>query len=218
MLEGVNNLSVDCGEVIEGEYFSGDNQLYANGIIFAGEGDSGIGSYRKIDTLPTDLLNASAMTCEVCARFDSFVNLSSGPYARIITFGDDNPTGRFGNVGVIYDGSSNYNLCVWDDTVDISSGLCVWTPTDTHTVAVVKTTAGAIKIYVDGVLKYTGSSALTITNTLIDYITQRARTNTPSDTQRQINGEIYAWRIYGKELSASQINANFLIDKINYID
>jgi len=218
MLQGTNNLYADCGEVIEGEYFSGDNQLYANGIIFAGEGDSGIGSYRKIDALPTDLLNASAMTCEVCARFDSFVNLSSGPYARIITFGDDNQTGRFGPVGLVYDGSSSYDLCVWDDTVDISSGLYEWTPTDTHTVAVVKTTAGTIKIYVDGVLKYTGSSALTITNTLIDYICQRSRYNASYDTQRQINGEIFAWRVYGKELSASQINANFLVDKINYID
>jgi hypothetical protein len=170
MLEGVNNLYADCGEVIEGEYFSGSAKGYVDGIKYAGEGDGGIASYTNVKSAD-ELLGASAVTFEVYARIDSYVSKTSGAYARLMEFGNSQQTGRLGFIGLASDNDNN--LCYWDDTADIASGIDTWTLGDTHLISVVKTTSGDLKIYIDGVLKYTGSSTLTITSGIIDYVALR---------------------------------------------
>ena len=213
LLEGTNNLYADCGEVIEGEYFSGSAKGYVDGIKYAGEGDGGIASYTNIKSAD-ELLGATAITFEVYARIDSYVRKTSGAYARLMEFGNSQQTGRLGFIGLASDNDNN--ICYWDDTADIASGIDTWTLGDTHLVSIVKTTAGALKIYVDGVLKYTGSSTLTITSSIIDYVTERGGYSSQVDSARQLNGEIYAWRVYGKELSAANIAQNLTADRSLY--
>ena len=213
MLQGTNNIYADCGEVIEGEYFSGSAKGYVDGIKYANEGDGGIASYTNIKSAD-ELTGATAITFEVYARIDSYVNKTSGAYARIMEFGDSQQSGRLGFLGLASDASNN--LCYWDDSADIASGIDTWTLGDTHLVSVVKTTAGVLKIYVDGVLKYTGTSTLTITTSIIDYIAERGGYSSAVDNARRLNGEIYAWRIYAKELSAANIAQNLTADRSLY--
>ena len=213
MLQGTNNLYADCGEVIEGEYFSGSAKGYVDGIKYAGEGDGGIASYTNVKSAD-ELLGASAITFEVYARIDSYVSKTSGAYARLMEFGNSQQTGRLGFIGLASDNDNN--LCYWDDTADIASGIDTWTLGDTHLVSIVKTTAGALKIYVDGVLKYTGASTLTITSSIIDYVALRGIYAQPSNTGRQLNGEVYTWRVYAKELSAANIAQNLTADRSLY--
>ena len=213
LLEGTNNLYADCGEVIEGEYFSGSAKGYVDGIKYAGEGDGGIASYTNVKSAD-ELLGASAITFEVYARIDSYVNKTSGAYARIMEFGNSQQTGRLGFIGLASDNDNN--LCYWDDTADIASGIDIWTLGDIHLISVVKTTSGVLKIYVDGVLKYTGSSTLTITSSIIDYVTERGGYSSQVDSARQLNGEVFAWRVYAKELSAANIAQNLTADRSLY--
>ena len=213
MLQGTNNLYADCGEVIEGEYFSGSAKGYVDGIKYAGEGDGGIASYTNVKSAD-ELLGASAITFEVYARIDSYVSKTSGAYARLMEFGNSQQTGRLGFIGLASDNDNN--ICYWDDTADIASGIDTWTLGDTHLVSIVKTTAGALKIYIDGVLKYTGSSTLTITSSIIDFVAQRGIYAQPTNTGRQLNGEVFAWRVYAKELSAANIAQNLTADRSLY--
>ena len=210
---GTNNVYADCGEVIEGEYFSGSAKGYVDGIKYAGEGDGGIASYTNVKSAD-ELLGATAITFEVYARIDSYVSKTSGAYARLMEFGNSQQTGRLGFVGLASDNDNN--LCYWDDTADVASGIDTWTLGDTHLVSIVKTTAGALKIYVDGVLKYTGASTLTITSSIIDYVALRGIYAQPSNTGRQLNGEVYTWRVYAKELSAANIAQNLTADRSLY--
>ena len=213
MLQGTNNLYADCGDIIDGEYFSGSSKGYVDGIKYAGEGDGGIASYTNIKSAD-ELLGASAITFEVYARIDSYVSKTSGAYARLMEFGNSQQTGRLGFIGLASDNDNN--ICYWDDTADIASGIDTWTLGDTHLVSIVKTTAGALKIYVDGVLKYTGSSTLTITTSIIDFVAQRGIYAQPTNTGRQLNGEVFAWRVYAKELSAANIAQNLTADRSLY--
>lgn len=213
LLENTNNIYADCGEVIEGEYFSGSAKGYVDGIKYAGEGDGGIASYMNVKSAD-ELLGASAITFEVYARIDSYVSKTSGAYARLMEFGNSQQTGRLGFIGLASDNDNN--ICYWDDTADVASGIDTWTLGDTHLVSIVKTTAGALKIYVDGVLKYTGSSTLSITTSIIDYVTERGGYSSQVDSARQLNGEVYAWRVYAKELSAANIAQNLTADRSLY--
>ena len=213
-LDGDNNLWADCGDVLDGEYFSGSAKGYVDGIKYSGEGDGGIASYTNIKSAD-ELTGATAVTFEVFARIDSYVNKTSGAYARIMEFGDSQQSGRLGFLGLASDASNN--ICYWDDSADIASGIDTWTLGDTHLVSVVKTTAGVLKIYVDGVLKYTGTSTLTITTSIINYIAERGGYSSMVDNARRLNGEIYAWRIYAKELSAVNIAQNLAADRALYV-
>lgn len=213
LLEGTNNLYADCGEVIEGEYFSGSAKGYVDGIKYAGEGDGGIASYTNVKEAD-ELLGATAITFEVYARIDTYVSKTSGAYARLIEFGNSQQTGRLGFLGLASDNDNN--LCYWDDTADIASGIEAWTLGDTHLISVAKTTSGSLKIYIDGVLKYTGSSTLNITSSIIDYVALRGIYAQPTNTGRQLNGEVYAWRVYAKELSAANIAQNLAADRSLY--
>lgn len=182
---------------------------YVDGVAYQSVGDCGTAGYTNIKSADK-LMGATSITFEVYARIDSYVNKTSGAYARLMEFGNSQQSGRLGFVGLASDNDNN--LCYWDDTADVASGIEAWTLGDTHLISVVKTTAGALKIYIDGVLKYTGSSTLTITTSIIDYVTERGGYSSQVDSARQLNGEIYAWRIYAKELSTGEIKQNLRAD------
>lgn len=191
------------------------NPTYADGLIYHNVGDIGLAGYTKVTFPEPALQNATAVTFEVCAKIDDFIVLTQDWPARIIEFGDSQQHDRLGSFALIPNNGVN-ELEFWDTTVDLMSGLLQWTLGDTHTLSVVKTTSGVLKIYIDGVLTYTGTSSLSPNQNMIDYITIRS-SYADQVGQKQTDGDIYDWRIYARELTDAEILNNYTVDVTNYV-